>query len=80
MLDFSRNKEVQDTIQRRDFFTNQCSERIYIDMRESLGYTGQKDPMTRDDSSIKLEITLKEAANTDYRYIDNRSVIWGIRI
>ena len=34
-------------------------------MRESLGYTGQKDPLTRDDSTIKIEITLKEAAAED---------------
>ena len=34
-------------------------------MRESLGYTGQKDLLTRDDSTIKIEITLKEAAAED---------------
>ena len=42
MLDFSNNQEVQDTLERRDFFTNQCSKRLFTDMRDSLGVTGEK--------------------------------------
>ena len=59
MLDFSNNQE---TIQRRDFFTANASETIYIDMRNLLGYTGKKDPLKRDDSSINVEISLRDAA------------------
>ena len=65
MLDFSNNQEVQETIQQRDFFTTNAFERLYMDMRNSLGYTGKKDPMKRDDSSIYVEILVKDAAEND---------------
>ena len=61
-LDFSLNKECQQAAQRHEFFTNQKSERIFIDMRNTLGFTGQKDPMKRDDSAINIKITLRGAA------------------
>ena len=62
MLDFSKNQEVQKTVQLRDYFTTVASERIYVDMRDSLGVAGKKDAMKRNDASVKLEISLKEAA------------------
>ena len=34
-------------------------------MRNSLGYTGKKDPRKRDDSSINVEISLRDAAEYD---------------
>ena len=34
-------------------------------MRDSLGATGKKDAMKRNDSSVKVEISLKEAAPHD---------------
>ena len=57
--------EVQQTVQLRDYFTTAASERLYIDMRDSLGATGKKDAMKRNDSSVKVEISLKEAAPHD---------------
>ena len=65
MLDFSKNQEVQQTVQLRDYFTTAAWERLYIDMRDSLGATGKKDAMKRNDSSVKVEISLKEAAPHD---------------
>lgn len=38
-------------------------------MRETLGYTGQKDEMKRDDSTITIKITLKEAAATNLQVL-----------
>ena len=35
---------------------------MYIGMRNTLGFTGQKDPMKRDDSAINIKITLRGAA------------------
>ena len=64
MLDFSLNKEEQQATERRDFFTNQSSEKLYIDMRETLGYTGNKDFMKRDDSTIIVRITQKTQSLT----------------
>ena len=65
MLDFSNNQEVQETIQQRDFFTTNAFERLYMDMRNLLGYTGKKEPMKRDDSSIYVEILVRDAAEND---------------
>ena len=62
MPDFSLNKEVQQIAGRLDFITNRSSEKLYRDMRETLGYTGNKDPMKRDGSTIKVRITLRNAA------------------
>ena len=64
MLDFSNNREIQDVVERRDFFKNQCSKRLFIDMRDSLGVTGKKDPLKRSDESIKVEISLHWAADS----------------
>ena len=41
------------------------SKRIFIDMRDSLGITGKKDPLKHNDESILVEISLKEAAAFD---------------
>ena len=68
-LDFSLNKECRQAAQRHEFFTNQESERIYIDMRNTLGFTGQKDPMKRDDSAINVKITLRSAAARNLKVI-----------
>ena len=45
MLDFPNNQGIQDTVEGRDFFTNQYSKRLFIDMRDSLGVTGKKRPI-----------------------------------
>ena len=62
MLDFSLNKEVQQVAGRLDFITNRSSEKLDRDMRETLGCTGNKDPMKKDGSTIKVRITLRNAA------------------
>ena len=43
-LDSSYNKEVQQATKFCKFFTKDAAEKIYIDMKKTLGYTGQKDP------------------------------------
>ena len=53
ILDFSRNKKVQQAKERRDFFTNRSLEKLYIDMKETLGYTGNKDEKGRLDHYSK---------------------------
>ena len=62
MLDFPNNQGIQDTVEGRDFFTNQYSKRLFIDMRDSLGVTGKKDPLKMSDESIQVEISLHQAA------------------
>ena len=41
VLDFSNNQEIQHLVERKYFFTNQCSKRLFVDMRDSLGVTGK---------------------------------------
>ena len=65
ILDFSKNQEAQQTVQLRDYFTTAASERLYIDMRDSLGVTDKKDTMKRNDSSVMVEILLKKATPHD---------------
>ena len=60
MLDFSKSQEVQQTVQLRDYFTTAASERLYIDMRDSLGATGKKHAMKRSDSSVKVKYHSKK--------------------
>ena len=52
-------------------------------MKDSLGATGKKDAMKRNDSSVKVEISLKEAApkklnEVTYRESKSRKRKWGI--
>ena len=56
MFDFSYNQKIHDTVERRDFFANQSSKRLFIDMRGSMGVTGKKDPLKWSDESIRVEI------------------------
>ena len=68
-LDSSLNKECQQAAQRHEFFTNQKPERIYRDMRNTLGFTGQKDPIKRDDCAINVKITLRGTASRNLEVI-----------
>ena len=45
MLDFSNNHEIKDTVEKRYVFMENTSKIIFIDMRDSLGITGKKDPL-----------------------------------
>ena len=49
---------------------------IYIDMRNTLGFTGQKDPMKRDDSAINIKITLRGAAARNLEVIISGQGYW----
>ena len=42
MLDFSNYQEIQGMVKRRDFFTNQFSKRLFVNMRDSLGVMRKK--------------------------------------
>ena len=44
------------------FFTETTAKRLYIDLRDSLGVTGKKDPLKRSGKSVKVEISLRDAA------------------
>ena len=64
-LDFSNNKEVKNATSRQTFFTSKASKQLYIDLRESLGLTGKKDPIKNNNNDILVEISLREQARED---------------
>ena len=64
-LNFSNNKEVQNAMSRQEFFTNQASKRLYIDLRDSLGLTGKKNPIKNNNDNITVEISLRDQERED---------------
>ena len=64
-LDFSNNHEIQNNVKRENFFTDTTTKRLYIGLRDSLGVTGKNDPLKRSDESVKVEISLHDAAPFD---------------
>ena len=64
-----KNNQIYQEITEEDKFTNnERDDRIYIDMRRSKGYTDELEKINRDDSSIALTISLKEAAAKKLRF------------
>ena len=63
-LDFSNNKEVKNAMSQQKFFTNQASEWVYIDLRDSLGLSGKKDPI-KNNNDITTEISHREQVRED---------------
>ena len=59
-LDFSNNKEVQNAMSRQKFFTKQASKRLYMNLRDSLGLSGKKDPIKNNNDGITVEISLRD--------------------
>ena len=76
MSDFSNIQKIQDTVERKGFFTSQCSKRLFIDMRDSLGITGKNDPLKPREKSIKIKISLHEVETVvhlfGYRIVKDR--------
>ena len=52
-------------MKREKFFTGTTTKRLYINLRDSLGVAGKKDSLKRSDESIKIEISLRDAAPYD---------------
>ena len=44
-----------------NFFSDRTVKRLCIDLRDSLGVAGKRDPLKRSDESIKIEISLCDA-------------------
>ena len=52
-LDFSNNREIKNNMKRENFFTDTTAKRLYINLRDSFGVTGKKDPLKCSDESIR---------------------------
>ena len=59
-LDFSNNKEERNAMSWQKFFTNQASKRLYMNLRDSLGLSGKKDPIKNNNDGITVEISLRD--------------------
>ena len=65
-----KNNEIYQEITAEDEFTNnEKDDRIYIDMRRSEGYTDELEKINCDDSSVALNISLKDVAAKKIRLI-----------
>ena len=62
--DFMYNETRQELPNRNMYFTD-SDERVYIDIRQSKGYTGEFERVNRDDRNLNITINLKAAATKD---------------
>ena len=63
-----KNNEIyQDITPEEEYRSNTKDDRIYFDMRRSQGYTDELEKLTRDDSSLAVNINLKETAKKKMR-------------
>ena len=58
-LDYVNNPVFQELLPENAYMSNTSDERIYIDLRDSLGYTNEKERPSRNDSKLKLTIETK---------------------
>ena len=57
--DYTNNPVFQDLLPENMYMSNTSDERIYIDLRDSLGYTNEMERPNRNDSKLKLTIETK---------------------
>ena len=48
-----------------EIFTNQASKRLYIDLKDSVGLPGKKDPIKNNNDDITVKISLRDQACED---------------
>ena len=48
-----------------EIFTNQASKRLYIDLKDSVGLPGKKDPIKNNNDDITVKISLRDQACDD---------------
>ena len=61
------NKIYQELIEEDGYFDVRRDERLYLDLRASSGYAKEAEKLERNDSKIKLNIMLKNAATKKLR-------------
>ena len=57
--DYTNNPVFQELLPENTYMSNTSDERIYIDLRDSLGYTNKMERPNRNDSKLKLTIETK---------------------
>lgn len=74
--DYINNPTFQELPAEKDYFGNDSDERVYIEFRDSLGYTNEIEKPSRNDSKLTLTIELKSALTKKmmlrvWRYTNN---------
>ena len=74
--DYINNPTFQELPVEKDYFGNDSDERVYIEFRDSLGYTNETEKPSRNDSKLTLTIELKSALTKKmmlrvWRYTNN---------
>lgn len=74
--DYINNPTFQELPVEKDYFGNDSEERVYIEFRDSLGYTNEIEKPSRNDSKLTLTIELKSALTKKmmlrvWRYTNN---------
>ena len=65
---FAHNPVYKELIKYKDYYTfGKSDERIYVDLRRGRGYTKELEKVVRNDSSLKLTVTLRAAATKKMR-------------
>ena len=67
LRDYINNPIYQDLIDEDDYFDARSDERIYLDLRASLGFTTEAGKLEINDSKINLHFLLKAAATKKLR-------------
>lgn len=62
LMDFANNPIYQVLRTEKGYFKNSSKRAVYIDLRESKGYTGDLERLRRYDSEFNLYDSLKSAA------------------
>ena len=72
ITDYVNNPLCQELPDEIDYFGAESGERIYIDLRDSLGYTNEIEKPSRNDSRMTLTVEVKNALRKKIRLR-----VWG---
>ena len=61
LTDYVNNSVFQELPEESEYFGNSSDKRIYIDLRDSLGYTDKIEKLSRNDSKLTLTIETKNS-------------------
>ena len=67
LVDYINNPIFQELPDENAYFNVKIDERIYLDLRATLGYVKETEKLERNDSKINLHILLKKAATKNFR-------------
>ena len=61
LKDFASNPIVQEVKDESDYFSDDSDKKVYVDLRDSGGYTNELDKASQNDSKMTITIELKNA-------------------